>query len=92
MTHGSTILSQLLQLFPWQRDSSQFRHPNMINWVGVSEIYKLVMDGDIQIDLGNGKGERSQKTSLGKIRSSLRDRQIGEYRVVHAGSKDNGKL
>ncbi len=60
--------------------------------VGVSEIYELVIGSDIQIDLGNGKSVRSQKTSLGKILSSLRDRHIGEYKVVHAGSKDNAKL
>jgi hypothetical protein len=60
--------------------------------VGVSEIYKLVMEADIQIDLGNGKSERSQKTGLGKILSSLRDRQIGGYRVVNAGNKNGAKL
>src|SRR5208337_3589644 len=60
--------------------------------VGVSEIYKLVIADDLPVDLGNGKSERSQKTSLGKILSSLRDRQIGEYKVVHPGSKDNAKL
>ena len=53
---------------------------------------KLVMEADIQIDLGTGKGERSQKTSLGKILSSLRDRQIGGYRVVNAGNKNGAKL
>ena len=60
--------------------------------VGVSEIYKLVIEADIQMDLGNGKSERSQKTSLGKILSSLRDRQIGGYRVVNAGNKNGAKL
>jgi hypothetical protein len=60
--------------------------------VGVSEIYKLIIEADLPIDLGNGKGERSQKTCLGKILSSLRDRQIGECRVVHAGSKNGAKL
>jgi hypothetical protein len=60
--------------------------------VGVSEIYKLVMEADIQIDLGTGKSERSQKTSLGKILSSLRDRQIGGYRVVFGESKNGAKL
>jgi hypothetical protein len=60
--------------------------------VGVSEIYKLVMESEIQIDLGNGKSERCQKTSLGKILSSLRDRQIGGYRVVNAGNKNGAKL
>ena len=60
--------------------------------MGVSEIYKLVMEADLQIDLGHGKSERSQKTSLGKILSSLRDRQIGGYRVVFGGSKNGAKL
>jgi hypothetical protein len=46
--------------------------------VGVSEIYRLINEADIQIDPGNGKSERSQKTSLGKTLSSLRHRQIRE--------------
>jgi hypothetical protein len=53
---------------------------------------KLIMEADIQIDLGTGKSERSQKTSQGRILSSLRDRQIGEYRVVNAGNKNGAKL
>jgi hypothetical protein len=60
--------------------------------VGVSEIYKLVIESDLQIDLGNGKSERSQKTSLGKILSSLRDRQSGGYRVIHAGNRNGAQL
>jgi hypothetical protein len=60
--------------------------------VGVSEIYKLIMESDLQIEIGNGKSERSQKTSLGKILSSLRDRHIGGYRVVNAGNKNGAQL
>ncbi|MGA2735283.1 MAG: hypothetical protein ABSG35_22135 [Syntrophobacteraceae bacterium] len=60
--------------------------------MGVSEIYKLIMEADIQIDLGNGKSERSQRTSLDKIVSSLRDRQIGGYRVIHTGSRHGSQL
>jgi hypothetical protein len=60
--------------------------------VGVSEIYKLIMEADLPIDLGNGKSVISQKTCLGKILSSLRDRQIGEYKVVYGGSKNGAKL
>jgi len=60
--------------------------------VGVSDIYKLVIENDIQLDLGNGKGERGQKTSLGRILSSLRDRVIGEYKVIFVGSKNRANL
>lgn len=60
--------------------------------VGVSEIYRLITDSDIPIDLGNGKSERSQKTTLGKFLPSLRDRKIGEYQVVRAGNKNGAHL
>jgi hypothetical protein len=60
--------------------------------VGVSEIYKLIIESDLQIDLGNGKSERSQKTSLGKIFSSLTDIQIGGFRVIHAGHRNDARL
>jgi len=60
--------------------------------VGVSELFGLINESDLQIDLGNGKNERSQKTSLGKILSSLRDRQIGGYRVIHAGNRNGSQL
>ena len=60
--------------------------------MGVSELFGLINAAEINIDLGEGKGERAQKTCLGKVLSSLRDRQFGGYKVVHAGKKNGAQL
>ena len=52
--------------------------------VGVSELWPLIEEGEIPMELGSG-AERSQKTRLGKLLVSIRDRQFGPYRVVKAG-------
>jgi putative DNA primase/helicase len=54
--------------------------------VGVQDIWALTQ-GDMGVDLDLGdKGERSQRTRLGKTLGRMRDRIFGGYRVTAAGS------
>src|SRR5208337_2878947 len=61
------------------------------NVVGCSELFELINKYDIPIDLGN-RTDKGQRTRLGSILSSLKDRQFGEYRIVSAGTKKHAKL
>ena len=49
--------------------------------VGVKEIYNIVVEFDIPLDLGRGN-EKSQRIRLGLLLSNLRDRQISNYRII----------
>jgi hypothetical protein len=58
--------------------------------VGVSELYSFVNPADgepLDIDLGNGKTERSQKTRLGLLLKQNRDRQFDGKRLVRVGAQ-----
>jgi len=61
------------------------------NEVGVSDLYRLIADDPIDLNLGDGT-ERSQKTRLGKQLAEVRDRQIGDFRIVRAGTKKGAQL
>jgi len=54
--------------------------------VGVSELYSLIFNQDIPLDLGHGN-ERGQRTRLGQLLATLRDRQFDNFRVVCCGTK-----
>jgi putative DNA primase/helicase len=58
--------------------------------VGVSDLYRLVIDNDIPIELGKGN-ERSQKIVLGKKLKTLRDKQIGDFKVITDGQYKNAQ-
>lgn len=49
---------------------------------GVADLFALLSD-DVTLDLGD-KGERSQRTRLGKLIGSMRDRVFAGYRIVQA--------
>jgi len=49
--------------------------------VGVSDLFNLVVDCDIPLNLGKG-GDRSQKIRLGIILKQNRDRQFSNYRII----------
>jgi len=59
--------------------------------VGVNEIYKMVTEKDIPVDLGRGSSERSQKTKMGIWLSRLRDNQIGQLRVIPGPARHGAK-
>ena len=62
--------------------------------VGVSDLYNLIapQEGEpIDIDLGNGKTERSQKTRLGLLLRQNRDRQFDGKRIVTGRSVNNAQ-
>jgi 5S rRNA maturation endonuclease (ribonuclease M5) len=59
--------------------------------VGVKELYQVIIEKEIDLSL-RGNTERGQKTSLGKLLKSIRDRQFGNYRVSFAGGKKGAKL
>lgn len=56
--------------------------------VGVAELYDLVVDKDIPIELGPGL-DRSQKIRLGLQLSKMRQRQFGNYWIVSAKQKNH---
>ena len=60
--------------------------------VGVSELYALVIERDIPVDLGRGASERSQKTKFGMWLSKLRDNQIGFLRIVNVGVRHQAQV
>ena len=78
-----TEILRSLVAFWWQ----EFRDRE----VGVAQLYPLVDKYDIPLDLGNSGNDRGPKTRFGKFLGSLRDRQIGNYRVSAGGSKDNAQ-
>ncbi len=54
--------------------------------VGVQDVWALTLGHrGVDLDLGD-KGERSQRTRLGKMVGRMRDRIFGGYRVTTAGS------
>ena len=59
--------------------------------VGVSELWDLISDLDEPLDLGQGN-EKSQKTRLGKLLVSMRDRQFDNLRIVKAGERQRAKI
>lgn len=59
--------------------------------VGAAQLYPLVDKYEIPLELGNSGNDRGRKTRFGKILASLRDRQIGNYRISIIGSKDRAK-
>jgi hypothetical protein len=59
--------------------------------VGVAQLYPLVDKYEIPLDLGNSGSDKSQKTKFGRLLASLRDRQVGDYRICAGGSKDRAK-
>jgi hypothetical protein len=61
------------------------------NAVGVADLYQLVLEKDIPIELGSGT-ERSQKIRLGIQISGKRQRQFGPYRIVYVSRKNHSHL
>jgi putative DNA primase/helicase len=59
--------------------------------VGVNELYPLIRDNGISLDLGKKGTERSETTALGKKLPSLRNRRIGRYRILQAGTKQRAQ-
>ncbi|MGA2224595.1 MAG: hypothetical protein ABSH41_09155, partial [Syntrophobacteraceae bacterium] len=59
--------------------------------VGVAQLYPLVDKYEIPLDLGNSGSDRGQKTRFGKLLGSLRDRQLGNYRISAGRSKDRAQ-
>ena len=54
--------------------------------VGVAELFKLVTDSDLDLNLGRGD-ERSQRTRLGIELKKLRDRRFGSLKVEFVGTR-----
>lgn len=54
--------------------------------VGVSQLMPVANMLDPPLDLGQGS-DRSRQSTLGRLLSNMRDRCIGEYRVVNVGQR-----
>jgi hypothetical protein len=59
--------------------------------VGVNELYPMVKDKPVPLDLGRKQSEHSEQTVLGKILSGLRDRRFGRYGVMRAGKRQGAQ-
>lgn len=57
--------------------------------VGVSELYRLIKDRSINLDLGANKDEIAEKTKLGKFLSQWKERQVGEF-IIHQENRKQG--
>lgn len=56
------------------------------NIVNVKDLFELITEDDIPLYLGQGKTDQGQKVYLGRqVLNSIRDRQFGDFKVVHAG-------
>jgi hypothetical protein len=60
--------------------------------VGVSELNDLIINRDIPLELGKSSTQQGQKTKLGKFLAKLRDRQVGNYRVVRGKTRKRAQL
>jgi hypothetical protein len=58
--------------------------------VGAAELYQLVLDKDIAIELGSGN-ERSQRIRLGIQLSKMRQRKFGRLRIVFAKQQNHSQ-
>jgi hypothetical protein len=58
--------------------------------VGAAELYQLVLDKDIAIELGSGS-DRSQKIRLGIQISKMRQRKFGQLRIVFAKQQNHAQ-
>jgi putative DNA primase/helicase len=61
------------------------------NGVGVNELYPLVKNKFIPLELGKNQSEHSERSAMGKILSGLRDRRIGQYRIQPSGTKQGAQ-
>lgn len=85
----SGFLGNLEEFYNASNDESQALNVFVDAWwekfqgkeVGVNDLYPLVIDKSIPIELGRNTSERGEKTALGKLLSRSRGRQIGEYRI-----------
>jgi hypothetical protein len=58
--------------------------------VGTADLYHLVHDKDIPIDIGSGS-DHSQKIRLGKKISNMRQRKFGRLRIVFAKQQNHSQ-
>ena len=49
--------------------------------VGVNELYKLAVEHDLLLPVLGDRGERSQKSKLGRALAQLEGRQFAEFRI-----------
>jgi putative DNA primase/helicase len=59
--------------------------------VGVNELYPLIKNNFIPLDLGKSTLEHNEKTALGRLLPKLRDRQFGQYRILQEGPKQGAQ-
>ena len=67
----------------WRQFVAAWWEKHAENQVGTAELFPLAQDTEI-FDLGKG-GERSQRSSFGRLLARQRDRVIGDYRIIQAG-------
>jgi hypothetical protein len=58
--------------------------------IGAAELYQLVLEKDIAIELGSGS-DRSQKIRLGIQISKMRQRKFGQLRIVFAKQQNHAQ-
>jgi hypothetical protein len=58
--------------------------------VGAAELYQLVLDKDIPIDLGSGS-DHSKKIRIGKKTSKMCQRLFGQLRIVFAKQQNHAQ-
>ena len=95
--HG--FLGNLQGFYQSSDDETQTLTNFVENWwsnfkdkeVGVNELYPLIKNNFIPLDLGANRLERSEKTTLGKTLAGLRDRRIGRYSIHQEGTKQGAR-
>jgi hypothetical protein len=58
--------------------------------IGAAELYQLVLEKDIAIELGSGS-DRSQKIRFGIQLSNMRQRKFGQFRIVFAKQQNHAQ-
>jgi hypothetical protein len=70
------------ETFMWREFISAWWERYHVQAVGVAELYDLAIRKDLLMPVLGDKGERSQKTRLGRALSRINGRYFGKFRVV----------
>jgi hypothetical protein len=79
-----------MEIAVWRSFTEAWLNRFGTNEVGVAELYNLVREKEIPIQIGSG-GDRSRKIRLGIQISKMRQRKFGQFRIVFAKQKNHAQ-
>lgn len=79
-----------IEIETWRSFTEAWWQMHEASEVGTAELFDVVLEKDIPIELGSGT-ERSQKIKLGIQISRMRHRQFGQYRIVLGKQKNHAQ-